>query len=58
MGKAFDRLSRPFGKFEFRERETIAKQIIEAAKKGERDPARLYEQALAFFVEEISMLIA
>ena len=26
--------------------ETIAKRIVDAAKKGERDPSRLYEQAL------------
>jgi hypothetical protein len=29
--------------------EIIAKQIIDAAKSGERDPARLYEQALIIF---------
>jgi hypothetical protein len=59
MGKAFDRLCRPVGKFEFKNREIIAKQIIKAAKNGERDPDRLYEQVLVSFgVEDMSMLIA
>ena len=30
-------------------RETLAKRIIEAAKNGERDPARLYAEALRAF---------
>ncbi len=30
-------------------RETLAKRIIEAAKNGERDPARLYAEALKAF---------
>jgi hypothetical protein len=35
----------------------IADRIIEAAKNGERDPSRLYEQALkAFGFENMSML--
>ena len=39
-------------------REIIAKQIINAAKNGERDPARLYEQALIIFgIEDLSMLL-
>jgi hypothetical protein len=37
-------------------REIIAKQIIDAAKNGERDPARLYEQAIIIFaIEDTSM---
>ena len=39
-------------------REIIANRIIAAAKNGERDPARLYEQALiAFGIEDMSMLV-
>ena len=39
-------------------RELIAKRIIEAAKNGERDPARLYEQSLIpFNIEDMSMLV-
>ena len=37
-------------------RELIAKRIIEAAKNGERDPVRLYEQSLIpFGIEDMSM---
>ncbi|MGA7515894.1 MAG: hypothetical protein WCC42_16410 [Pseudolabrys sp.] len=39
-------------------REIIAKQIIDAAKNGERDPARLYEQALIIFgIVDLSKLL-
>jgi len=39
-------------------REIIAKRIIDAAKNGERGPARLQEQALIpFGIEDISMLV-
>ena len=39
-------------------REIIAKQIIDAAKDGERDPARLYEQALIIFgIVDLSKLL-
>ncbi|MGO8973758.1 MAG: hypothetical protein ACLQNV_09545 [Steroidobacteraceae bacterium] len=39
-------------------RELIAKRIIEAAKNGERDPVRLYEQSLIpFDIEDMSMLV-
>ena len=39
-------------------REIIAKRIIDAAKSGERDPARLHEQALIpFGIEDMSMLV-
>ena len=38
--------------------EIIAYLIIKAAKTGERDPARLYEQALKTFgIEDMSMLV-
>ena len=38
-------------------REIIATRIIEAAENGERDPARLHEQALIpFGIEDMSML--
>jgi tartrate dehydratase beta subunit/fumarate hydratase class I family protein len=51
MGEAFDRtckLLRIMGDT-VSVREIIAKRIIEAAKNGEGDPARLYEQALIVF---------
>lgn len=39
-------------------REIIAMRIIDAATNGERDPARLYEQALMIFgIVDISMLV-
>ena len=42
----------------YHSREMIAKRIIEAAKNGERDPARLCEQALIpFGIEDMSMLV-
>ena len=38
--------------------EIIANLIIAAAKDGERDPARLHEQALiSFGIEDMSMLV-
>jgi hypothetical protein len=48
MGQVFDKACsslRDFGSA-VTVRETIAKRIVQAAKNGERDPARLYEQAL------------
>jgi tartrate dehydratase beta subunit/fumarate hydratase class I family protein len=57
MGEAFDRtckLLRIIGDT-VTVREIIAKRIIEAAKNGERDPARLYEQALIVFGVVISV---
>jgi hypothetical protein len=48
MGQVFDQACsslRDFGSAVL-VREIIARRIIEAAKNGERDPARLYEQAL------------
>lgn len=39
-------------------REMIAKRIIGAATNGERDPARLYRQALrAFRIEDMPMMV-
>jgi hypothetical protein len=39
-------------------REIIARRIIECAKDGEHDPARLYEQALITFgIVDVSMLV-
>jgi hypothetical protein len=60
MGEAFDRACVSLHRFGslITAREMIAKRIIEAAKNGERDPARLHRQALkAFRIEEMSTLI-
>ena len=60
MGKAFDRACKALQNFgsAITVREIIAKRIIDAAKNGERDPARLYEQALIpFGIEDMSMLV-
>ncbi len=58
MGEAFDHACvslRRIGK-SANVREIIAKRIIAAAKTGERDPIRLYEQALIpFGIEDMSM---
>ena len=60
MGEAFDHACvslRRFGTL-ITARELIAKRIIEAAKNGERDPARLCEQSLTpFGIEDMSMLV-
>jgi tartrate dehydratase beta subunit/fumarate hydratase class I family protein len=60
MGEAFDRACaslRRFGAL-ITARELIAKRIIDAAKNGERDPARLHEQALVpFGIDDASMLV-
>jgi hypothetical protein len=59
MGQAFDRTCeslRIVGST-VPVREIIARRIIETAKDGERDPIRLYEQALIIFgIEDVSML--
>ena len=55
MGQVFDKACsslRDFGSAVL-VREIIAKRIIEAAKNGERDPARLFEQALRVVSIEI-----
>jgi hypothetical protein len=60
LGEAFDHACvslRRFGTL-ITARELIAKRIIEAAKNGERDPARLCAQALIpFGIEDMSMLV-
>ena len=56
MGKAFDQACKSLQQFGSAP-EIIAKLIIAAAKDGERDSARLYEQALkAFGIDDMSML--
>ena len=51
MGAAFDLASSSLRYFERveRVRDLVAKRIIEAAKKGERDPTRLHWQAVVGF---------
>jgi hypothetical protein len=60
MGEAFDHASaslRNFGSA-VTMREMIAKRIIASAKNGERDPTRLYRQALIpFGIEDLSMFV-
>ena len=58
MGEAFDHACVSLHRFGtlITARELIAKRIIEAAKNGERDPVRLYEQSLVpFGIEDMSM---
>ena len=56
MGEAFDRACKSLGNLGSAASEIIAYLIIKAAKTGERDPARLYEQVLnAFSIEDMSM---
>ena len=60
MGEAFDNACKSLRNFgsACTVREIIAERIIAAAKNGERDPARLYEQALIpFGIEDMSMLV-
>ena len=60
MGEAFDCACVSLHRFGslITARELIAKRIIHAAKNGERDPARLHEQALVpFGIEDMSMLV-
>ena len=60
MGEAFDKACKSLRSFgtACTVREIIAKRIVTAAKNGERDPARLHEQALlALGIEETSMLV-
>ena len=55
MGEAFDRACKSLRNFGSAPA-IIADLIIAAAKDGERDPARLYEQALkAFGIDDTSM---
>ena len=56
MGEAFDNACKSLRNFGSAVPEIIADLIIAAAKNGERDPARLYEQALIIFaIEDRSM---
>jgi hypothetical protein len=58
MGEAFDRACKSFRNFGSFAPAIIADRIIAAAKNGERDPARLYEQVLkAYGIDETSMLL-
>jgi hypothetical protein len=60
MGEAFDHACVSLHRFgrSVTARELIAKRIINAAKKGERSPDRLYRQALkAIRIEDMSMLV-
>ena len=57
MGEAFDHACKSLRNFGSAVPEIIANRIIAAAKVGERDPARLYEQALKVFgIDDTSML--
>jgi hypothetical protein len=57
MGEAFDNACKSLRNFGSAVPEIIANHIIAAAKVGERDAARLYEQALEVFdVDDTSML--
>ena len=57
MGEAFDQACKSLQDFGSAP-EIIANLIIAAAKDGERDPARLYEQALKVFgIDDTSMLV-
>ena len=57
MGEAFDNACKSLQNFGSAVPAIIANRIIAAAKNGERDPARLYEQALkAFGIDDTSML--
>ena len=56
MGEAFDSACKSLRNLGSAVPEIIAYLIIQAAKTGERDPARLYEQVLnAFSIEDMSM---
>jgi hypothetical protein len=56
MGEAFDRACKSLRNLGSAVPEIIACLIIQAAKSGERDPARLYGQALkAFRIEDMSI---
>jgi hypothetical protein len=56
MGEAFDNARKSLQNFGSAVPAIIADLIIGAAKNGERDPARLYEQAVIIFaIEDTSM---
>jgi hypothetical protein len=56
MGEAFDNACKSVQNFGTAVPRIIADLIIAGAKNGERDPARLYEQAIIIFaIEDTSM---
>ncbi len=56
MGEAFDNACKSLRNFGSAVPAIVADLIIAAAKNGERDPARLYEQAVIIFaIEDTSM---
>ena len=58
MGEAFDHACKLLRNFGSAVPAIIADLIITAAKTGERDPGRLYEQVLnAFSIDDTSMLV-
>ena len=60
MGEAFDKACKSLRSFgtACTVREIIAKRIVAVATNGERNPARLHEQALlALGIEDMSMLV-
>jgi hypothetical protein len=57
MGEAFDHACKTLQDFGSAVPAIVANFIIAAAKNGERDPGRLYEQALkAYGIDDTSML--
>ena len=58
MGEAFDRACKSLQNFGSAVPAIIADRIIAAAKNGERDPGRLYQQVLKVFgIDDTSMLV-
>jgi hypothetical protein len=58
MGEAFDNACKSLQNFGSAVPAIIADRIIAVAKNGERDPVRLYEQALIFFgIVDLSKLL-
>jgi hypothetical protein len=60
MGEAFDKACKSLRSFgtACTVREIIAKRIVAVATNGERDPARLHQQALIpFGIEDMSVLV-
>jgi hypothetical protein len=59
MGAAFDQACKSLRNLGSAVPQIIANRIIAAAKNGERDPGRLYEQALKTFgiEDDVSMLV-
>ena len=58
MGEAFDNACKSLQNLGSAVPAIVADRIIAVAKNGERDPARLYEQALIFFgIDDRSMLV-